>query len=194
VVPPLAPAGSEGPAGAAAPATPHATLTDPAEPAASAAHPTLTTFEDVYHRHFGRMVRVAHLLTGSNEEAEDVVQDAFIQLYARFTTVGDPGGYLYRSVVNGCRGRHRHRRVVERLRPLTVQPASVTTEIDETWGSLRRLTPRRRAVVVLRFYADLPLTEIAEILGCRVGTVKSMLHRAIADLRAMADLREVTDR
>jgi RNA polymerase sigma factor (sigma-70 family) len=145
------------------------------------------TFEELYRRDFGRMVRVAHLLMGSSEAAEDVVQDAFVQLYARFATVGDSSGYLYRSVVNGCRGRHRHRRVVERLRPLTAQPAAVTTEIDETWGALRRLSPRRRAVVVLRFYADLPLAEIADILDCRVGTVKSMLHRAMADLREVVD-------
>jgi RNA polymerase sigma factor (sigma-70 family) len=183
---PLAPAGSGDPAGSPAPVAPHATLTDPAA-RAQPVLPAATTFEEVYRRDFGRMVRVAHLLTGSSEAAEDVVQDAFVQLYARFATVGDSGGYLYRSVVNGCRGRHRHRRVVERLRPLAAQPAAVTTEIDETWSSLRRLSPRRRAVVVLRFYADLPLAEIAVILDCRVGTVKSMLHRAMADLREVID-------
>jgi RNA polymerase sigma factor (sigma-70 family) len=86
-------------------------------------------------------------------------------------------------VVNGCWSRQRHRRVVERLRHLTAQPDAVTSEIDETWAALGRLSPRRRAVVVLRFYADLPLTDIAEILDCRLGTVKSMLHRALAELK-----------
>jgi RNA polymerase sigma-70 factor (sigma-E family) len=166
---PLAPAGSADPAGAAAPADPETTAP--------------STFEDFYRRDYPRMVRVAHLLTGSNETAEDVVQDAFVQLYPRFGTVGDAGGYIYRSVVNGCWSRQRHRRVVERLRHLTAQPDAVTSEIDETWAALGRLSPRRRAVVVLRFYADLPLTDIAEILDCRLGTVKSMLHRALAELK-----------
>jgi RNA polymerase sigma factor (sigma-70 family) len=173
VAPPLAPAGKEDPAGAAAPAAPETTAP--------------STFEDFYRRDYARMLRVAHLLTGSNETAEDVVQDAFVQLYPRFGTVGDAGGYVYRSVINGCWGRQRHRRVVERLRHLTIQPDAITSEIDETWAALRRLSPRRRAVVVLRFYADLTLTDIAAILDCRLGTVKSMLHRALAELKEVIE-------
>jgi RNA polymerase sigma-70 factor (sigma-E family) len=168
-----APAGTEHPAGAAAPADP--------ETAAP------STFEDFYRRDYARMLRVAHLLTGSNETAEDVVQDAFVQLYPRFGAVGDAGGYVYRSVIHGCWSRQRHRRVVERLRHLTDPPDAVTSEIDETWAALRRLSPRRRAVVVLRFYADLPLTDIAAILDCRLGTVKSMLHRALAELKEVIE-------
>jgi RNA polymerase sigma factor (sigma-70 family) len=145
-----------------------------------------TTFEDVYRTDYDRMVRVAYMLTGSNEVAEDVVQDAYVQLYARFDKLGDAGGYLYRSVVNGCYARHRHNRVVERFRHLTapavVDPSDVT-EIDETSQALAKLAPRRRAAVVLRYYADLPLAEIAEILDCKIGTVKSMLHRALAELK-----------
>jgi RNA polymerase sigma factor (sigma-70 family) len=55
------------------------------------------------------------------------------------------------------------------------------SEIDETWAVLAALAPRRRAVVVLRFYADLSLAEIAEVTGWTTGTVKSTLHRALAD-------------
>jgi RNA polymerase sigma-70 factor (sigma-E family) len=144
------------------------------------------TYEDVYRADYARMVRVAHMLTGSNEAAEDIVQDAFVGLYPRFNALDDPGGYLYRSVVNGCWSRHRRRRVVERFRHLTDQTASAdvaTDEIDETWTALMRLPNRQRAVIVLRYYADLPLSDIAEILGCKTGTVKSMLHRALAQLK-----------
>jgi RNA polymerase sigma-70 factor (sigma-E family) len=145
------------------------------------------TCEDVYRAHYARMVRVARMLTGSNEAAEDIVQDVFVGLYQRFAEIDDPAGYLYRSVVNRCWSRRKHWRVVERRRHLTARPHATydeIDEIDETWTALRRLQPRRRAVVVLRYYEDLPLADIAEILGCRVGTVKSMLHRALAELRA----------
>lgn len=147
----------------------------------------VSTFEDVYRGSYARMIRVAFMLTGSNEIAEDVVQDAFVQLYARFDRLDDPAPYLYRTVVNGCRQRHRRRQVAERLQHLTVQTQVSTLEIDETWTALRHLPARRRAAVVLRYYEDLPLAEIAKILDCRLGTVKSMLHRALAELKEVVD-------
>jgi RNA polymerase sigma factor (sigma-70 family) len=143
----------------------------------------VTTFEALYRASYPRMKRVAFVMTGSNEVAEDVVQDAFLQLYRRFDELDDPVPYLYRSVVNGCGQRRRQRRVVERLQHLTVQSDVSPFEVDETWAALKRLPGRRRAVVVLRFYADLPLAEIAQVLGCKTGTVKSMLHRALSELK-----------
>jgi RNA polymerase sigma-70 factor (sigma-E family) len=147
----------------------------------------VATFEDVYRASYARMIRVAFMLTGSNEAAEDIVQEAFVRIYARFDRLDDPIPYLYRTVVNGCRERHRRRHVAERLRHLTVQSGVSTLEIDETWTALERLPARRRAAVVLRYYADLPLAEIALILDCRTGTVKSMLHRALAELKEVVD-------
>jgi RNA polymerase sigma factor (sigma-70 family) len=150
--------------------------------------PVAATFEDVYRTVYDRMKRVAFVMTGSNETAEDVVQDAFVQLYSRFDRLGDPVPYLYRSVVNGCWSRRRHLRVVDRLRHLTADRRDVApVEVDETWSALERLHPRRRAVVVLRYYADLPLADIASILDCKVGTVKSMLHRALAELKEVVE-------
>jgi RNA polymerase sigma factor (sigma-70 family) len=147
----------------------------------------VSTFEGVYRDLYPRMTRVAFMLTGSNEVAEDVVQDAFLQLYGRFDRIEDPAPYLYRSVVNGCGARRRHRRVVERLQHLTAATDVASLEVDETWGALTRLSPRRRAAVVLRYYADLPLAEVAEALDCKVGTAKSMLHRALAELREVIE-------
>jgi DNA-directed RNA polymerase specialized sigma24 family protein len=141
------------------------------------------SFEDVYRASYQRMTRVAHLMTGSNEAAEEIVQDAFVALYPRFETVDDPDGYLYRSVVNGCRARFRRQQLRERLRPLRSVPYVAPPDFDETWGALAKITPRRRAAVVLRFYADLPLAEIAEVLGCTAGTVKSLIHRGLAQLK-----------
>jgi RNA polymerase sigma-70 factor (sigma-E family) len=146
-----------------------------------------TAFEDVYRGAYDRMTRVAHMLTGHNDIAEEVVQDAFVGLYRRFDTVSDPHGYLYRSVVNGCRQRHRRRQVGERLRTLRVVTEVAPPEIDETWRALEQLSPRRRAAVVLRYYADLSEADIAEALGCSRGTVKSLLHRALAQLKDVID-------
>ncbi len=56
-------------------------------------------------------------------------------------------------------------------------------EVDETWEALRRLPDRQRAAIVLRFYEDLPEAEIARVLGCRPGTVKSLIHRGLARVR-----------
>jgi RNA polymerase sigma-70 factor (sigma-E family) len=143
------------------------------------------TFEDVYRRHHDRMVRVAYVLTGSNEAAEDIVQDAYVQLYGRFDRLGDAAGYLYRTVVNGCRSRHRHQRVVQRFQHLFTPSPVAPSEADETWAALARLSPRRRAAVVLRYYADLPLAEVAEVLDCKIGTLKSTLHRALDELKGV---------
>jgi RNA polymerase sigma factor (sigma-70 family) len=60
-------------------------------------------------------------------------------------------------------------------------------ELDELWTVLAGLAPRRRAAVVLRYYEDLPVTEIARLLDCRPGTVSSLLHRGLADLREVLD-------
>ena len=147
----------------------------------------VTTFEDFYRAMRQRMIRVAFMMTGSTEAAEDIVQDAFVQLYSRFDQLVDPAPYLYRTVVNGCRSRRRHGRVVERLQHLTAQNTVTSLETDETWTALVRLPERRRAAVVLRYYADLPLAEIADVLGCRTGTVKSMLHRALSELREVLE-------
>ncbi len=145
------------------------------------------TFEDVYRLHYERMVRVAYTLTGSNEAAEDVVQDAYVKLYPRYDDLGDPTPYLYRMVVNGCRERHRHQQVVVRFQHLFAPNPVVVDEADETLAALARLAPRRRATVVLRYYADLSLAEVAEVLGCKVGTVKSMLHRALNELKGVVE-------
>ena len=156
-------------------------------PASGPALRVVLTFEEVYRAHYDRMIRVAFMMTGSNEAAEDIVQDAFVGLYARFDRLAEPTPYLRRSVVNGCLARGRRRRIVQRLGHLTASDAAASLEIDETWSVLKRLPARRRAAVVLRFYVDLPLAEIAVILGCKTGTVKSMLSRALSELREVVE-------
>lgn len=147
----------------------------------------VSSFEQVYEAEFGDLVRLAAAVTGSAAVAEDVVQDAFARLYGRFSSVDEPRAYLRRSVVNGCVSRFRkHRRedlvAVPEEGPPSGDGADASERLDlET--RLDALTARQRAVVVLRVQYGLPESEVANLLGCRPGTVGSLLHRALATLR-----------
>lgn len=123
------------------------------------------------------------MMTGSLAIAEDVVQDAYLAIYQRSGTIKDLDGYLYRTVVNRCRSHLRRTR-------LESKPASEPTrlslgepELDETWAAILRLPIRQRSVIVLRYYEDQTEAQVARILGCRLGTVKSAHHRALRALR-----------
>lgn len=139
-------------------------------------------FESVYRSHRSGMVRLAYVITGSNEIAEEVTQEAFARLHQRWSTVDHPVAYLRTIVTNLCRNEVR-RFALERRRAPKPLPDVDDPEIDETWVVVCRLPFRQRAVLALRYYADLPEAEVARILGCRIGTVKSAHHRALARLR-----------
>lgn len=140
------------------------------------------TFDDLFRRRYEPMVRVAFLLVGSQAEAEDVVQDAFARVELRWARIDNPEGYLHRCVVNRSHDVLRRRRLEQRFRLLRRDETS-ELQADELGDALAALSPRRRAAVVLRYYAGLREREIAEALGVRPGTVKSMLHRALSELR-----------
>lgn len=141
-----------------------------------------------FERHYEGLFRVALLMTGSAQEAEDVVQESFLKVREKLPSLPDDEvrPYLRATVVNEWRSRaRRQRRFVSRLPLLT--PATIDSmayeDRDELWQLVLTLPPRQRACVVLRFYEDLSQLEIAEILGCSVGTVKSQLHRGIERVR-----------
>jgi RNA polymerase sigma-70 factor (sigma-E family) len=141
------------------------------------------SFDDVYRRESVAMVRLAVLLVGSHEQAEEIVQDAFAQLFERWDGIDRPGAYLRTCVVNGCRRAHRRRRLDGRAAGSVTGPLAADLGADHLADALAALPPRRRAAVVLRYYLDLPEAEIARALGVRPGTVKSLLHRGLAQLR-----------
>lgn len=161
---------------------PTAHTQDPAagEPALTELVPT--PFEDCYRAHFAEMVRLAFLLTGSLETAQDVVQDSFVRLHRRWPRVDEPRAYLRRIVVNGCHSHHRRLRLERRHRPAS---EDLVTQLgaDELSDVLGALPARQRAALVLRFYLDLSDRDAAAVLGCRVGTVASLVHRGLAQLR-----------
>jgi RNA polymerase sigma factor (sigma-70 family) len=128
------------------------------------------------------MVRLARLLTGSAAIGEEVVQEAFLKMHQLAHRPENPEGYLRTTVVNLSRSHLRRlrleRRVSTRERVTFTDP-----ERDETWEAVCRLPYRQRAVLALRFYEDLSEVDIATVLRCRPGTVKSSLHRGLSKLR-----------
>jgi RNA polymerase sigma factor (sigma-70 family) len=132
------------------------------------------------------LARLACLLTGSTLLAEDVVQDAFVQLQLRWETVDRPGAYLRTAVVNGCRGYHRRLRR-ERSSYADLVSTATLPETPMVLDVLRRLPYPQRAALVLRFYEDWPDEEIAELLECRPATVRSHVHRGLRAMRKVLD-------
>ena len=132
-------------------------------------------------------MRLAAFLVGDLAVAEEIVQDAFLEVARRWDRLDTPAGYLRTAVVNGCRN-HSRRLALIRRRPLPAPPRHVEApEHDDLWAVLARLPERRRAAIVLRYYEDLSIDEIARLLTCRPGTVSSLLHRGVADLRKVLD-------
>ena len=149
-------------------------------------------FGEFYAGEYQRMVRVAYLVTGSNETAQDVVQDSFVGVWRRWEQLRDPSGYLYRSVVNGCRSHHRRVAREQRSRSVngpvwSASPAAPMVP-NELVDALASLPHRQRAALVLRFYDDLSEVETAAVLGCRPGTVGSLVHRGLAQLKRVIEL------
>jgi RNA polymerase sigma-70 factor (sigma-E family) len=143
------------------------------------------TFGDFYADHYTKLVRLATLLSGSTDNAPDLVQDCFVRLHGRWASVREPLPYIRRSVVHACASHHRHIAVARRHPQPEPQPSELGA--DELEDALAALPARQRAAVVLRYYSDLPDADIARALGCREGTVRSLVSRALADLRKVIE-------
>lgn len=144
---------------------------------------------ELYREKYVPMVRLAYLMVGSSTVAEDLVQDAFARMHRPWDTIEHPKAYLRTAVVNACRS-HLRRQSLERAykrHPSVVGETIAAAETDELFDALAVLPARQRAAIVLRFYEDLPEADIAVALGCRPGTVKSLLHRGLAELRRAVD-------
>lgn len=138
------------------------------------------TVESLYRERYEPLVRLGFLLTGSRADGEDLAQTAFTSLARAWGDVESPRAYLRRAVVN--RAADLHRRAYRRL-PARPEVHAGEPVVDETWSAVQRLSTTQRAVIVLRFYEDLPLVGIAELLGRPESTVRSDLRRALIRLR-----------
>jgi RNA polymerase sigma factor (sigma-70 family) len=153
-------------------------------PASSSEHPGAfgASFEQLYRAQWASLVRLALAISGSRELAEDAVHEVFLRVGVSLEHVERPEAYLRTAVLNALRDRQR-RRMVELRRPQPVPARIPEHEIDETWSALQSLPERYRAALVLRYYADLAIEEVAEQLGCPLGTAKSLIHRGLRLLK-----------
>lgn len=142
--------------------------------------------EALYREAYEPSVRLAHLLVGDRGRAEELTQDAFVRVHGRIDGLDEPAAYLRTVLVNLCRDAGRRRSRFARLpepRPRPVDAPTVPTEATAVWQALQDLPDRQRIALVLRYYLDRPTDEIAELLGARPATVRSLVHRGLATLK-----------
>ncbi|MGI8706731.1 MAG: RNA polymerase sigma factor [Actinomycetota bacterium] len=147
----------------------------------------------LYEDHAARAFRLAYLLTGDRDLAEDLVQDAFLRLIGRFADLRNPESfdvYLRRTIVTLSYGLFRRRRTerayLARERGLAGRTTNVFPDVerkDELWTQMQKIAPRQRAALVLRYYEDLSEQQTADVLGCSLRTVKSLVTRGIQAMR-----------
>jgi RNA polymerase sigma-70 factor (sigma-E family) len=156
--------------------------------------PARDSVADLYAAHALSLTRLAHVMLGDREGAEDVVQDAFCGLYRNWARLSEPEQalpYLRTSVLNGCRSVIRWRRVRIK-RPLHEPPVASAEsavlageEQQSVLMAIRRLPTRQREVLILRFYLHEPEAEVARLMGIGPSTVRSTTHRALSALGRM---------
>jgi RNA polymerase sigma-70 factor (sigma-E family) len=157
------------------------------------------SFRAFVEQHWVPLTRIAFLLTGDRGYAEDLVQVALEKTHrkwARVSVMEAPVAYVRRAMVNTATSWRRRRRFGEVPLMSTdtgpvVNPYGQADQRQEVLTALRKLPPRMRAVLVLRYFEDLSEVEIADALGCSTGTVKSQASRALARLRSQLDHADI---
>lgn len=146
-------------------------------------------FREFFDAEFRALRRLGFALAGDWAQAEDLAQDALVRTYRAWSRIQNqeaPGAYARRVLVN----RHRsllRRLMVERKHASAASPPVARSMGEDgivLWEALRGLPARQRAALVLRYYEDMPDADIALVLECPVGTVKSLIHRGLGRLRA----------
>jgi RNA polymerase sigma-70 factor (sigma-E family) len=143
-------------------------------------------FAEFVRGRWSTFVRLGYGLTGDQRLAENLARAALAKAYAswpRVTRTGGPDVYVRRTILSASNGGFRWRRArTPETRGPDDRPALMT--------ALLRLPAGQRSVVLLRYWMDMTEAEVAEALGCSVGSVKSQASRALAKLRVSADLAE----
>jgi RNA polymerase sigma-70 factor (sigma-E family) len=148
--------------------------------------------EQLYAQHIASAVRLAFLITGDEQQAKDIAQDAFVKVAGRFHGLRNPAAfpaYLRTTVVNLSRGYLRRLKTQRDYlaRQKRVEAIASTPDVegrDEMWRALQSLPARQRAALVLRYYEDMSERQIADALDSSESAVKSLLNRGLKDLRA----------
>jgi RNA polymerase sigma-70 factor (sigma-E family) len=149
---------------------------------------------DFYAAHADSAKRLAYLLTGDKELADDIAQDAFVKMAGRIGGLRNrdaSAAYLRQTVLNLSRSHFRRKRVERNylqreasMKRVEESEGRDVAEAEVLWKELQRLAYRQRCAVVLRYYEDLSEHEAADVLGCSVGAVKALTSRAMEQLRA----------
>jgi RNA polymerase sigma factor (sigma-70 family) len=143
---------------------------------------TEQSFEEFFAEVWPWAFRLASFLTQNTEAGEDVAQDVLATMSQRWGTADRPAAYLRTALVNASSNWNRRDRTMRDKLPLLVGSNSVEFYAEELSDAIARLPFRQRAVIVMRYHADLSESEIAEALDCRRGTVKSLASRALKAL------------
>lgn len=142
-------------------------------------------FEDLYRRTYGGLLALAVATVRNRSLAEDLVHDAYAQLWRHWASVTQPAAWLRRAVVSNClKSLRTQRRREAIIRRQATVPVTTAPDDKAFLDLLAGLSERQRLAVTLRYVLGLHEAEIASVLGCRPGTVKSTLHRAVRVLRA----------
>jgi len=153
-------------------------------------HPAEDTFEVFFERNHPRLLRGLYLVTGNAQEAEEIMQDAFLAVWERWDRIremDDPTGYLFRTAMNRSRSRVRRasraaRRTVGRVEG---RDAFADVEDRETVGrALAAVSPRQRAALVLTEYLGYPSEDAGKILGIKAVTVRALASQGRAAMKA----------
>ena len=153
-------------------------------------------FKEFVQLRSDKLLHFAFWMTGNWDDAKDAVQESLARAHRAWARVEQPDAYVHRLVINSIRRNYRARRrellvadppdfalVDSGLQALTARTALA--------GALRRLPRRQRAVVVLRYCLDLPVADVANLLQCSMGTVKSQSSKALAKLSQDPELGEM---
>ncbi len=151
-------------------------------------------YEAFFAAQHAPLARLAYALTGSRHDAQDLAQEALVRSFEHWSTVGSyvsPEAWARRVLVNLVYSRTRRRRTetigLQRLRPrvATRDGTELSDAAEVFWAAVRTLPPRQAQAVALRYGADLPAVEVAQILDLDPGTVRAHLHAARARLSAV---------
>lgn len=154
------------------------------------------SFEDFFELEQERLLRLLWVVTGSHQEAEDIVQDAFLRLWERWPTVSSmdsPSGYLHHAAMNIFRNRYRRARLGLRKVIGSDPPVDAFGSVEDrisVSNALASLTRKQRAALVLTDLLGYPADEAGRMLGVRGSTVRSLSSTARATLR---DAKELAD-
>jgi RNA polymerase sigma factor (sigma-70 family) len=142
-----------------------------------------------YEREVGGVCASLAVVLGDGRFAEEVAAEAFARAWADWVRVqgmASPVGWVYRVALNQARGRFRRRRIERRFALGPSETVAAPKEPDdELWQAVRMLPPRARTAIALRYVADLPEAEVAELMRVARGTVAATLFSARRKLAEM---------